>query len=124
MPVASYINDYPCPDPGFQPAPGQTMEDFLRAGAAFLIDGTTFASVTLDNKPLRLRRVATGVFSFTAAASLQAYDACLTGSPQLAVIDGLFAFIDPPSAGSHTLQVRVTNTYFGVTEGTFILNVK
>ena len=124
MPVMSYVNDYPCPDPTFQPAPNQSLENFLRAGAAVLVDGTTFASAMLDNKPLRLRRVPTGIFSFTAAASLQSYDACLTGSPQLAVSDGLFAFIDPPSAGSHTLQVKVTNTYFGVTEGIFILNVK
>jgi hypothetical protein len=26
------INDYPCPDPSFEPAAGQTLEDFLTQG--------------------------------------------------------------------------------------------
>jgi hypothetical protein len=29
----SLLNDYPCPDPTFQPAPGQTLEEFLAQGA-------------------------------------------------------------------------------------------
>lgn len=124
MPLSSYINDYPCADPTFQPPPGQSLEDFLRAGASFVVDGTTSAVATLDNKPLRLRRVSTGSFSFTAAGSLNALDSCLTGSPQLGVIDGLFVFIDPPSPGTHTLQVSVSNQFFGATVGTITLKVR
>jgi hypothetical protein len=25
FPIANYLNDYPCPDPNFQPAPGQSL---------------------------------------------------------------------------------------------------
>src|SRR6266498_3041732 len=31
--TASILNDFPCPDPSFQPAPGQTLYDFLIEGA-------------------------------------------------------------------------------------------
>ncbi|MEJ7602690.1 MAG: hypothetical protein WKG01_32675 [Kofleriaceae bacterium] len=27
--TATYLNDYPCPDPNFHPAPGQSLYDFL-----------------------------------------------------------------------------------------------
>src|SRR5689334_4324102 len=32
--LSSILNDYPCPDPTFQPPPGQTLFDFLSQGAA------------------------------------------------------------------------------------------
>ena len=33
FPIINIMNDYPCPDPSFQPAPGQTLEEFLTQGA-------------------------------------------------------------------------------------------
>src|SRR5262245_64614624 len=30
--IISYLNDYPCPDPNFQPPPGVTLEDWLTDG--------------------------------------------------------------------------------------------
>jgi hypothetical protein len=125
MPVSSYLNDYPCAGPTFQPPPGQSLgEDFLRAGAGFVVDGTTYSMATLDNRPLRLQRANTGAFSFTAAGSLNGPDSCLTGSPQVGVNDGLFVFIDPLSPVTHTLQVSVSNLYFGATLGTIMLKVR
>jgi hypothetical protein len=125
MPVASYIDDYPCPPAfGFQPPPDLSLEDFLRADAMSIMDGTT-GSATLDDRPLRLARVTTGVFPFTAAGSLSALgDACLADLPQLAVMDALPLFIDPPSPGAHTLRVSSTNPFFGTTTGTLTLIVK
>ena len=38
FPLVNTENDYPCPDPTFQPAPGQSMADFLTAGAVVQID--------------------------------------------------------------------------------------
>lgn len=38
FPLFTYWNDYPCPDPNFKPAPGQSLEDFLTLGAASVID--------------------------------------------------------------------------------------
>lgn len=29
VPIWSYLNDYPCPDPNFQPPPGETLQEFL-----------------------------------------------------------------------------------------------
>ena len=41
---------WPCPDPNFQPAPGQTLEEFLQEGAAAFIDLADNLSVTLDGQ--------------------------------------------------------------------------
>ena len=56
------------------------------------------------------------LFSFTAAASLQAVDPCVTGSPQLAVVDGYWLLLKPLSPGTHTLT-------FGGTIGAFSTKV-
>ena len=111
-PVAGYLNDYPCPEPEpplppFQPAPGQTIEDFLSEGAQQIVDEfVTGAEATLDGEPLQLFRVSSGLFSFTAAADLQGIDACVTGSPQLGVTDGYFFFVQGLPPGDHTLRIR------------------
>lgn len=118
--VASYINDYPCPDPTFQPATGQSLHEFLRDGAASLIDTYTLAEASLDGKPLRVARVRTGVFGFTGAASLAVYDGCITGSPQLGLVDGYFVVIEPLPRGTHELRLRSIGP-FGSSEGTIRL---
>jgi len=124
MPVIGYINDYPCPDPTFQPAPGQSLDAFLHEFAAEFVDATTYKSATLDGKPAPIRRIASALYPFTAPASLQAYDACVTGSPQQAVTDGYFVLVDPPAPGLHVLRVKVVNPFVGTTEGTFNLTVR
>ncbi len=107
-PVAGYLNDYPCPEPPpFQPAPGQTIENFLSEGAAQIVDElVTGAQADLDGEPLQLRRVSSGLYSFTAAADLLGLDGCVTGSPQLGVTDGYFFFVQGLSPGEHTLRIR------------------
>ena len=52
-PAATFINDYPCPDPSFEPAIGQTLEDFLTQGVTPIIDSFSTA-VELDGKTLSL----------------------------------------------------------------------
>src|SRR5262249_44184047 len=51
--ISSILNDYPCPDPNFQPAPGQTLYEFLLAGAMAFIDTVNLIEVSLDGVPLR-----------------------------------------------------------------------
>src|SRR4051794_6725433 len=51
--VASVFNDYPCPDPTFQPAPGQSLFDFLIAGAKEGQDHVATIEATLDGQPLQ-----------------------------------------------------------------------
>ena len=52
FPIVNYLNDYPCPDPDFQPAPGQTLEDFLTEGAEAIIDDVTELQVVVDGQGL------------------------------------------------------------------------
>jgi hypothetical protein len=124
MPVFSYLNDYPCPDTSFQPPPGQGLETFLGEFAAMLTDATSLKAASLNGRSLPVRRVASRLFGFTAAASLQAFDSCITGSPQLGLIDGWWVLIDPLPPGRHVLTVQVNNLYTGATQGSFTLTVR
>lgn len=122
-PVFVAVNDYPCPDPNFKPAPGQSLEAFLRDGIAPVIDGVSSTHALLDGKPVRVRRITTGVFPFTGAAGLGFFDSCITGSPQVALADGYFALIEPLRPGDHLLVLRSTSP-FGATEARYTLKVR
>jgi len=109
FPLVNYINDYPCPDPNFQPPPGQSLEDFLAEGAAFFIDHTTELEAELDGVALQNlfgMRARSPLFDFTADISNQAFDPCITGSSQPAVTDGYWVMLAPLSVGLHTLHFR------------------
>ena len=123
-PIINFINDYPCPDATFQPAPGQSLDDFLRIGVAPYLDGVTLAEAQLDGKPLEVRRVTTKLFSFTGAKNLVPLDSCITGSPQLGVSDGFFVFIEPLERGEHVLQIRSVSPLFGTSQGTYNLRIR
>jgi hypothetical protein len=105
--LSSLLNDYPCPDPNFQPAAGQSLEEFLAEGARQVEDGVNQLSLTVDGVPvpdLFDRRAPTGLFTFTGALSLQvAIDPCITGTEQQAVSDGFFVLLKPLPAGEHTI---------------------
>jgi hypothetical protein len=123
VPVFAFINDYPCPDPNFKPPAGQSLEEFLQVGVAPFIDGVTLAEARLDGRALRVRRITTDLFGFTAAAGLNAFDPCVTGSPQVGVSDGYWVFIDPLPRGDHVLVLRSVSG-FGTTEGTYTLRIR
>lgn len=123
LPALAYLYDFPCPDPYPQLIPGQSLEAFLRGLTAEFVDGISFASITLDGKPVKLHRAATGVFPFTGAKDWVKYDACITGAPQLLQADGLWAMIDPPSVGQHAIGLKVTHPWIGTIEGTWNITV-
>jgi hypothetical protein len=124
-PVYNVIDDYPCPDPKFQPAQGQSLEAYLKTDIAQYVDPLAYATAMLDNLPLRVHRVKTPLFGFTAAASNVDVDSCITGSPQLAVSDGYYVFIEPLSPGQHILQLRSGASVFGdATDLSITLTVK
>jgi hypothetical protein len=77
--------------------------------AGMVIDGVTHPAAQLDGRSLTVRRIKTRLFSFTAAASLATFDICVTGSPQLAVSDGYFVFIEPLPRGEHVLVLTSVN---------------
>jgi len=121
--TAAFLNDYPCPDPTFQPAPGQSLYDFLRAGAAPFIDSVNLLEVTIDGvRPdqnmLDFRFTSRNLFQITGDPSLQSsLDGCITGQGQPAVSDSYVFMVKPLSPGNHTLVWHTTDT-FGMTGNT------
>ena len=113
--MLSQVNvTYPCPDPSFHPAPGQSLFDFLSTGLTQVNDGITVLDVRLDGVPiqdaLRYRFTSTKVFFFEGDKSLAAsFDACVTGLPQPAVVDDLFLLFKPLSRGQHVLTTHIEN---------------
>jgi len=120
----SLFNDYPCPDPSFQPAPGQTLEEFLAQGAKAFDDAITNMAVTIDGKAIDADRYRylTSLFSFTGDPSLTVFDSCVTGTEQVAVVDGWFVLLRL-SPGDHTLVTTYINPSGHPTSATFLLHV-
>jgi hypothetical protein len=109
--LASAMNDYPCPDPTFKPAPGQSLFDFLLEPIAPGIDGVTGFEATLDgvtiHDPLSYRRTSSHVFLFKGNSSLNpGFDVCVTGHLQEAVSDGYYLMFEPLAPGPHTIVVN------------------
>ena len=46
------------------------------------------------------------LFTFTADPSLVAFDACVTGTPQVGVTDGYWIMLSPLPSGEHTIFFR------------------
>ena len=121
----SLFNDYPCPDPTFQPAPGQTLEEFLAEGAKAFDDRLTNMTASIDGTALdpNRYRYLTGLFSFTGDPSLTAtFDSCVTGTQQVAVADGWFVLVRL-SPGDHTLVSSYVNSRGHLGVATFLLHV-
>lgn len=110
LPAAVYLNDYPCPDPAFEPAPGQSLEDFLKEGAAGIIDLITNIQIEVDGvliENVERYRLSTDLFHFTSHPSLVAIDPCVTGESQPAVVDGYFLMFTPFAPGEHVLRISI-----------------
>ncbi|MEO8701264.1 MAG: hypothetical protein ABI867_14535 [Kofleriaceae bacterium] len=109
--LASAMNDFPCPDPAFKPAPGQSLYDFLLEPIAPAIDGVSGFAVTLDGvaivDPLSYRRQSRHVFLFKGNPTLNpGFDSCVTGHVQEAVSDGYYLMFKPLAPGPHTIVVN------------------
>jgi hypothetical protein len=105
--MSSALNDYPCPDPNFHPAPGQSLYDFLISAISPLFDNVTGFTVTLDganiNDPLSYRFFSNEVFSFTPDLGMVAFDSCITQTNMLGVVDGFYLLFKPMPPGQHTI---------------------
>ena len=128
FPIINAEMDYPCPDAGFEPAPGQSLEAFLTENVKALIDLVNDPQVEVDGvsvKKVSDYRVTSRLFYFTGDLSMTAYDSCITGSPQPAVSDGYWIMLAPLSKGTHTIHFRGEIEGFGfATETTYTLFVK
>jgi hypothetical protein len=123
--LSSVLNDFPCPDPTFHPAPGQTLFEFLSLGAA-QADNVADLEASLDGVPLTdltsYHVASHKLMHITGDLSLQVLDACITGSPQPAVIEAYFMMLRPLGRGTHVLTTRIT-TKAGVDLGLKTRNI-
>jgi hypothetical protein len=106
--LSGVVNDFPCPDPTFKPAPGQSLYDFLASGAKPIVDSVNLLDVALDGVALvdmlGYRVTSDDLFNVDGDLSLQtSLDGCITGTPQPAVSDGYFIMFKPLARGSHTI---------------------
>jgi hypothetical protein len=129
FPIINGEFDYPCPDPNFQPAPGQSLQEFLTEGINALFDQVSSVEAEVDGvalKHLASYRVTSPLFYFTGDPSLTAvFDSCITGSSQPAVSDGYWIMLAPLSAGTHTIHFSGAIDAFGfATEVTYTLVVQ
>jgi hypothetical protein len=127
--IGAYVDPYPCPDPSFQPAPGQSLYDFLIADAKAFMDGVNLLEVSLDGQAfsdvLSYRFHSNDLFSLTGDPSLQAqFDPCITGSAQPAIVDGFFMMFKPLDPGLHTIRVHGTDVRGADKTYTYYLNVE
>jgi len=105
--MSSAINDYPCPDPSFHPAPGQSLYDFLYDVISPLFDNVTGFTVTLDGvniqDPLSYRFFSPDVFNFKPDPAMVAFDSCVTVKHMKGVVDGFSLLFKPMTPGQHTI---------------------
>jgi hypothetical protein len=116
FPIIIYLNDYPCPDPNFQPPPGVTLEEWLTEGAAAVIDLVTQLEVVVDGQSLHdlfSYRAHSRLFTFTGDPSLVVFDPCITGTPQVGVTDGYWILLHPLPPGPHTIFFRAVIDFGG-----------
>jgi len=126
VPVWSVFNDYPCPDQTFQPAPGQTLQDFLARGARGFDDAVTNLKATIDGASIDLssHRHTTDLVGFVGDGSLTAtLDGCITGGAEVAVADGwwLMTLFAP---GRHDVVVTAISPGGHSTSQTFHLRIR
>lgn len=109
--LSSTMNDFPCPDPTFKPAPGQSLYSFLIGAITPLIDKVSGFAVTLDGVEIKdvlgYRFTSDDLFYFKGDPSMeQNFDSCVTGKRQPAVSDGIYLMFKPLAPGPHTIVVH------------------
>ena len=111
----------------FQPAPGETLEQFLQSTGNEALDyylpdpSELFAEI--DGVPvenLASYRATSSLFKFTADPALVSFDPCITGTQQDGVAIGYWLLLPPLKPGKHTLHFGAPS--FGQ-DVTYILKV-
>ncbi len=130
FPLTNYINDFPCPDPSFAPAPGQSLKDFLTEGMTSFKGGISGLAVEVDGTAISDPTAywfVSDLFEFTGnpdLATVCQFDGCVTGTPQSAVAGGYFMMLRPLSKGTHTVHYHSVTWGNFVQDGTFNITVQ
>jgi hypothetical protein len=128
--IGEDVNDFPCPAAfNFNPAPGQSLFDFLIATDKPVMDSVNLLEVWLDGQPLNdvlsYRFISDDLFLIKGDLSLQTtVDPCITGRRQPAIVDGFFLMFKPLHRGAHTIVVHGTNTFGDDRWFTYNLNIE
>lgn len=115
--IGSAENDYPCPDPSFKPASGQTMADFLTQGTADMMGlwlNPSNYTVTVKIDGVSLTRLSdyrgiSQLTKFTADPTEIHWDGCITGTEQVMVTDGFWLIFEPLKPGKHEIESTYTD---------------
>lgn len=131
FPLTNYINDYPCPAQyNFEPAPGQSLEDFLSQGIVDFNNNVTELSVEVDGASISnpdAYKFISDLFYFTGdpdLATVCQFDVCVTGESQPAVCGGPFMMLKPLSKGTHTVHYHSLTWGTYAQDGTFNITVE
>ena len=112
--IGAYVNPWPCPDPNFKPAAGQSLYDFLVNDARAFMNAVNRLDVSIDGRAiddvLGYRFSSDDVFTLDGDPTFTALDPCVTGNPQAAVVDGFFMMFKPLDRGEHVIRVFGTDT--------------
>jgi len=130
FPLTNYLNDYPCPDPSFAPAAGQSLKDFLTQGIIDFKNGISGLAVEVDGVSISDPEsywFLSDMFEFTGnpdLATVCQFDACITGTPQSGVTGGYYMMLKPLSRGAHTVHYHSVTWGNFVQDGTFNITVQ
>jgi hypothetical protein len=130
FPIFNIFADYPCPPEfGFEPAPGQSLEEFLTEAAAAFIDPATALGVEVDGiqlEDLWSYRATSSLVTFSPNPSWSALDPCVgVADPMYAVADGYWVMLAPLKKGEHTIRITAEAAEFGFSlDVTYHLTVK
>jgi len=117
--AGTVIDDYPCVDTSFHPAPGETLEHFLTRDAIAVDGAYSNQTVIIDGNTITGMsnyHIVSPMFNFTGNHDLvNCLDPCITGTVQQGVVVGTFVMIKPLSIGTHTIHISVD--YAGITYG-------
>lgn len=108
---AFFFNNYPCPaEYEWEPAEGQSLEEFLKEFAKEIIDAVETLEVYFDGikvEEMNEYRLNTDLFYFTGNPELkECYDACIQGVPQPGLIDGYFMMFKKMKFGKHDIVIK------------------
>lgn len=110
VPIINVLKEHSSDDGVQNPAPDQTIEQFLKEEATNYINLASNMKVVLDGKPIRIgsnNRVATNLFYFKGNKDLSdCTEHIVTGQLQVAVSDGYWLFLQNLSPGRHTLHTH------------------
>lgn len=108
--LAGWIDDYPCPNPDFKPASGQSLEAFLQAdvvGLVNLYSNLRFSFDGMDLQDINSYRFMSDLFYFTGNPDLtNCFDPCITGESQAGVVSGYYVLLNKMKPGTHVIVVQ------------------